>query len=98
MLKIVKNEIHDILAYLFIDVVKPSIFPIDMKNADVTPLSEKNNSTEKERYRPISVLASASKLFERVLQKQIHAYMKTYNPHCYLGLERDKVPNMHFYV
>ena len=39
--------------------------------ADITPVFKKNNLLEKENYRPVSVLPVVSKIFERIMQKQV---------------------------
>ena len=46
-----------------------------MIQADITPIFKKLN--KKENYRPISVLPSTSKIFERIMYKQIYNHMKS---------------------
>ena len=48
-----------------------------MKQADITPIFKKDNSTKKNNYSPISVLPSTSKIFERIMYKQIYNHMKS---------------------
>ena len=48
-----------------------------MKQADITPIFKKDNSTKKKNYRPISVLPSTSKIFEIIMYKQIYNHMKS---------------------
>ena len=43
--------------------------------ADVTPIFKKKNRTFVENYRPVSVLPTVSKIFERIMQKQITDYI-----------------------
>ena len=81
MLKTATNEVFDILTYQFNDTVETYIIPNDTKKADVILIFKQDNSTKIENYRPISVLPSTSKIFERVLCKQIYAHMKVYYPH-----------------
>ena len=46
-------------------------FPHHLEFANVTPLFKNDDSTDKANYRPVSVLPSTSKLFERLMFKQI---------------------------
>ena len=46
-----------------------------MEHADVIPLYMKNNRQLKENYRPVSLLSALSKVFERTIHTQMHAYM-----------------------
>ena len=49
-----------------------------MKLADTTPVHKKDAVTIKSNYRPISGLPSGSKIFERIIQRQIAFYMETF--------------------
>ena len=60
--------------------------PKDLKNADVTPIFKKDNPVlakkkkrKKKKKRPVSVLPTVSKIFERIMQKQIIDYINQYN-------------------
>ena len=55
--------------------IRTSQFPNDLKLADVTPIFKKVDSSDVKNYRPISVLPVMSKVFERILQKQITEYI-----------------------
>ena len=59
LLRIINNEIHEFH------------FPDELKFADVTPIFKKGDSTNVKNYRPVSVLPVISKVFERIMQKQI---------------------------
>ena len=57
-------------------------FPIDLKVADVTPIFKKGDSTERKNYRPVSVLPTVSKIFERIMHAQIKNYIDdSLSPH-----------------
>ena len=47
-----------------------------MKLADVTPVHKKDEVTQAKNYRPVSVLPTVSKIFERILQKQITNFIE----------------------
>ena len=77
--KILKNSINTYLSELTIlinNCLKEGVFPDDLKLADITPIFKKEDSLNKENYRPISILSHLSKVFERILYKQIDSFMK----------------------
>ena len=49
-----------------------------MKHADVSPVHEKDNYTDKKNYRPVSILSATSKIFERLMYKEVASYMEKY--------------------
>ena len=51
-------------------------FPNNLKHALVTPLFKKDDNTDKSNYRPISVLPSISKIFERLMFKQLSTFIE----------------------
>ena len=50
-------------------------FPNELKLADVTPISEKKDPSRAKNYRVISVLTIVSKIFERILHRQVSSYV-----------------------
>ena len=50
-------------------------FPDTLKLADITPTYKKDDSTNKENYRPVSILSSVSKIFERSMFDQMSDYI-----------------------
>ena len=61
-----------VLTNIYNENVKNSYFPEKMKVADITPVHKKDEVTNAKNYRPISTLPSASKVFERLMQKDIN--------------------------
>ena len=62
------------------------IFPEILKVAKVIPIHKKGDKTKIENYRPISLLPSISKIFEKVVHKQLYDYFdenKLFNDHQY---------------
>ena len=53
-----------------------SIFPSPMKNAIITPVYKKGTKTSKDNYRPVSILSNISKIYERLMFKQISEYFE----------------------
>ena len=52
------------------------IFPDELKLAEVLPIFKKDDKLNKANYRPISILSSISKIFERVLFNRINGYFE----------------------
>ncbi len=55
--------------------IENNIFPDSLKLAEVTPAHKKKETTNKNNYRPVSVLPCISKLFEKMLYAQIHSFI-----------------------
>ena len=51
-------------------------FPAELKHSEVIPLFKKEDPLKKEKYRPVSLLPHLSKVFERIIYKQINVYME----------------------
>ena len=51
-----------------------SNFPDKLKLADITPIHKKDNRNDKQNYRPVSILPSISKIFEKIIYFQINQY------------------------
>ena len=75
VLKLSLDTSAEYLTKIFNDSLTSCIFPDELKVADITPIFKKRDPTIPNNYRPISVLPVVSKLFERILQKQMYAYM-----------------------
>ena len=63
--------LKELINYTF----KNNEFPDKLKLADVTPVFKKDDATNVKNYRPISVLPSSSKIFERIMHTQISSFM-----------------------
>ena len=79
--KILKNN-SDIcsepLREIFNNCIGSSTFPDELKCADVSSLHKQKESTVKKNYRPICVLPTVSKVFERLLVKQVEEHIESY--------------------
>ena len=51
-------------------------FPDFLKVADITPCFKKGDPTDKSNYRPISILPAISKIYEKILFKQILSFIE----------------------
>ena len=74
-IKIFKEHIN---VYIFNNMIDNAEFPDSLKRADVTPVHKKGDMSLMNNYRPISVLPTSSKLFEKLLYQQINSYINTY--------------------
>ena len=63
---------------IYNDSILSSNFPGPLKKADITPAHKKDETTIKENYRPVSILPSISKVFERNMYDQIYTYMNNH--------------------
>ena len=69
------NEFSSVvLAYDNNRCIDVGIFPPNLKNSDVTPTFKKDDRLLKENYRPISILPTLSKVYERFLHQQMYEY------------------------
>ena len=64
------------LQLLFNNAISNKEFSENLKLADVTPVFKEKDPLDKMNYRPVSVLPPISKLFERLMQKQINGHIK----------------------
>ena len=55
------------------------VFPSYLKNTIITPAHKKGPKTSKDNYRPVSILSNISKIYERLMFKQISEY---FEPSC----------------
>ena len=54
------------------------IFPDSLKFANIMLVQKKDEATDKENYRPVSVLPLFSKIFEKVIYDHISQYLEEY--------------------
>ena len=54
--------------------IENSIFPSDLKVADVTPAFKTKSKISEDNYRPISILPNISKIYEKCLYNQVQTY------------------------
>jgi len=79
LLKAIKCEISKPLTFIINQSFNTGVFPASMKVAKVTPLFKKNDESIFDNYRPISILPSISKIFERLMHDQINEHFTNNN-------------------
>ena len=88
---ILKDSIDVYLAHLTNSVnhsLQTSVFPRKLREAEVIPLYKKLDPLSKENYRPVSLLPHLSKVFERIIYKQINSYMEDKFAKCLTGFRK----------
>ena len=53
-----------------------SVFPANIKNANITPVHKKDSRNIESNYRPVSILSNISKIYERCLYNQISDFFE----------------------
>jgi len=77
MLKNIKMELSESLSLMINQSLTTGIFPEKLKIARVVPFHKCKNKSEISNYRPISILPSVSKVFERIIHDQVYAYFSS---------------------
>ena len=60
---------------LFNEAITKGVFLDNLKLAEVIPVIVKDNPLDKKNYRPVSVLPTISKIYEKLMQRQINNYI-----------------------
>ena len=79
ILKIAAPAIASSLAKLINICIASDTFPTAWKQAKVTPIHKQKSKSDKNNYRPISVLPVLSKIFERHLHNSLSTFLKDNN-------------------
>ena len=82
LLRSIKNEICKPLTLIINQSLTIGIFPNAFKTSKVKPIYKKGDIADLNNYRPISLLPTISKVFERVIHTQIVSYLCTNNLLC----------------
>jgi len=67
------------LQIIFKSILQTGIYPDIWKQANVTPIHKKNSKQLISNYRPISLLPICSKIFEKIIFKQLYGFLTTNN-------------------
>jgi len=92
---VLKNNLH-ILSKPLLHLVNLSlskgIFPSNLKTARVCPLYKASDYTDKNNFRPISLLSVFSKIIEKIVKEQLVLYLKQYDilVNCQYGFREGK--------
>ena len=76
-IKLIKENIElfsSVLSRMFNFHIDKAFFPNTLKHADITPVDKKDDTNDKNNYRPVSILPCLSKAFEKRMYDQIYAH------------------------
>ena len=79
IVKLLKNEISKPLTVIINQMLKTGIFPDSFKTSKIVPLFKNGDHGLLTNYRPISLLPTISKVFERVIYDQMYLYFNNNN-------------------
>ena len=79
LLKYIDTKVADILACIINQSLLTGIFPDSLKLAKVAPVFKKDDPHLTDNYRPISLLPVISKVFEKVVFRQVYDYFNDNN-------------------
>ena len=79
VLKKIKTEVSKAITIVINQSLATGIFPDSLKIAKVVPVHKKDDASLIENYRPISILPTISKIFERVIFNQVYEHFKSNN-------------------
>ena len=74
LLKVSKELISSSLARIFNQCIQTNILPDDFKVGRVTPIFKSGDKEDLNNYRPISVLPTVARIFEKLLYEQLYKY------------------------
>ena len=74
IVKLANKKICNDLANCINECIKQNKFPSELKIADIIPIFKKEDPLDKTNYRPISILPTVSKIFERILFNQLQRF------------------------
>jgi hypothetical protein len=78
LLKLAKPVIAKPITKMINKTITNSVFPDQLKQAQVVALHKKNNALDKSNYRPVSILPVISKFFERAIYEQLTEYFNNH--------------------
>ena len=70
------NVLHTVLLRFYSLSIELGKFPASFKKADVVPIHKKDLKTLVKNYRPISLLSTLSKIFEKIVFKYVYNYFR----------------------
>ena len=74
LLKTIKQELCKPLTIIINQMIETGVYTEKFKISKITPIYKKNERTNIANYRPISLLPTLSKIFERVIHTQLYTY------------------------
>ena len=78
IIKLAKYVCAPTLTSCFNHSLKSEQFPDSLKLADIIPVHKKNSKHDKDNYRPVSLLPSTSKVFEKLISNQLTIFLDSF--------------------
>ena len=75
LMKIAAKELSQPISSMINKSIRCSVFPADLKKAEVSPIYKAKDNLFKGNYRPISILPCISKVYERVMYDQLYQFV-----------------------
>lgn len=75
LIKDIKFEISNVLCHLINSSFVSRIFPRKLKISKIIPIYKKNDPKMKENYRPVTLLPTFSKIYEKIVFNQLASYL-----------------------
>ena len=78
--KIIKKNSDIFRDFIFSNLnccINTSSYPLLLKRADITPVHKKDSKSEKYKYRPFSILSNISKVYEKIMFKQMSEFFES---------------------
>ena len=89
MLKETSDICSHVLQQIWNDeIFKKCQFPENLKLANITPVFKKEDKNLAKNYRSVSVLPTLSKIFEKIMQKQVINHVNTFLSPCLCGYRK----------
>lgn len=79
ILKEIKEIIAEPLTYIFNLSISNGIWPKSLKVGIIKPLYKGGDKTQVINYRPISLISSIAKVYEKIIKRRIDSFLKKYN-------------------
>ena len=78
--------------------IDTNIFPDTLKLSEIKSLHKTGDKTNKENYRPISILSTLSKVYERVISSQLSSLFETIFNKPLCGFRKKYKLNLHYSI
>ena len=78
LMKTSKELLSKPLSKIFNMSIEQGMFPNMLKIARITPIYKNSEKEHLQNYRPISILCSISKIFEKIMYKQLYSFLEKY--------------------
>ncbi len=79
LLKMLKNEITEPISILVNKSLNEGIFPDNLKKTKLIPVYKSKDKENLDNYRPIAILPSISKIYEKIVFKRVYRFLDLHN-------------------